>query len=42
MKELVFALQFKGAGATGLITSNFTAGSKGEVVDNHVVRLFIP
>ena len=30
------------AGATGLITSNFTVGSKGEVVDNHFVRLFIP
>jgi hypothetical protein len=30
------------AGATGLITSNFTVGSKGEVVDNHYVRLFLP
>ena len=29
-------------GATGLITSNFTVGSKGEVVDNHYVRLFLP
>jgi len=29
------------AGATGLITSNFTVGSKGEVVDNHYVRLFV-
>jgi len=29
------------AGATGLITSNFTVGSKGEVVDNHYVRLFL-
>lgn len=30
------------AGATGLVTSNFTVGPKGQVVDNHVVRLFIP
>jgi hypothetical protein len=30
------------AGGTGLITSNFTVGSKGEVVDNHYVRLFWP
>jgi hypothetical protein len=30
------------ARATGLITSNFTVGSKGEVVDNHYVRLFLP
>lgn len=30
------------AGATGLITSNFTVGSKGQVVDNHYVRLFLP
>jgi hypothetical protein len=29
------------ARATGLITSNFTVGSKGEVVDNHCVRLFL-
>jgi hypothetical protein len=29
-------------GATGLITSNFTVGPKGEVVDNHSVRLFLP
>lgn len=30
------------AGAKGLITSNFTLGPKGEVVDNHYVRLFLP
>jgi hypothetical protein len=30
------------AGATGLITSNFTVGAKGEVVDNHYVRLYLP
>jgi hypothetical protein len=30
------------AGGTGLITSNFTVGSKGEVVYNHYVRLFLP
>ena len=30
------------AGATGFITSNFTVGSKGEVVDNHYVRVFLP
>ena len=30
------------AGATGLITSNFTVGPKGEVVDNQYVRLFMP
>ena len=29
------------ARATGLITSNFTVGLKGEVVDNHYVRLFL-
>ena len=29
------------AGATGLITSNFTVGPKGDVVDNHSVRLFL-
>jgi len=28
-------------GASGFITSNFTVGSKGEVVDNHYVRLFV-
>ena len=30
------------AWATGLITSNFTVGSKGEVVDDHYVRRFLP
>jgi hypothetical protein len=30
------------AGAAGLITSNFTVGAKGEVVDNHYLRLFLP
>ncbi len=30
------------AGATGLITSNFTFGKQGEVADNQWVRLFIP
>jgi hypothetical protein len=29
-------------GATGLITSNFSVGANGEVVDNHWVRLFVP
>jgi hypothetical protein len=29
------------AKATGLITSNFTIGEKGEVVDNHFGLLFI-
>ena len=30
------------AGATGLITSNFTVGAAGEVVDNHFTQLFLP
>jgi hypothetical protein len=30
------------AGAQGLITSNFTVGPQGEVVDNHFARLFVP
>jgi hypothetical protein len=30
------------AGAAGLITSNFTVRSNGDVVDNHYVRLFLP
>jgi hypothetical protein len=30
------------AGASGLITSNFTVGPNGGVVDNHYVRLFLP
>lgn len=30
------------AGATGLITSNFTIGAGGEVVDNHYAQLFLP
>jgi hypothetical protein len=30
------------AGASGLITSNFTVGAKGEVVDNHFAQLFLP
>ena len=30
------------AGAQGIITSNFTVGAQGEVVDDHVVRLFLP
>lgn len=30
------------AGAQGLITSNFTVGSQGEVVDNQFARLFVP
>ena len=29
-------------GAQGIITSNFTVGSQGEVVDDHFVRLFLP
>jgi hypothetical protein len=29
-------------GAQGLITSNFTVGSAGEVTDDHFVRLFLP
>jgi hypothetical protein len=29
-------------GAQGLITSNFTVGSVGEVTDDHFVRLFLP
>jgi hypothetical protein len=29
------------ARATGLITSNFTVGSKREVMDNHYVRQFL-
>ena len=30
------------AGAQGLITSNFTVGPQGDVVDNHFARLFVP
>ena len=30
------------AGAQGLITSNFTVGPDGQVIDNHFVRLFLP
>jgi hypothetical protein len=30
------------AGARGLITSNFTVSAAGEVVDNHVARLYLP
>lgn len=30
------------ASATGLITSNFTVGAAGEVVDNHFAQLFLP
>jgi hypothetical protein len=30
------------AGARGLITSNFTVSSDGDVVDNHFARLFVP
>ena len=30
------------AGAQGIITSNFTVGAQGEVVDDHVVRVFLP
>jgi hypothetical protein len=30
------------AGAQGLITSNFTVGAQGEVVDNQYARLFLP
>jgi hypothetical protein len=29
-------------GAHGLITSNFTVGAAGEVVDDHFVGLFLP
>ena len=29
-------------GAQGIITSNFTVGSQGEVVDDQFVRLFLP
>ncbi len=29
-------------GARGLITSNFTVSADGEVVDDHVVRLYVP
>ena len=30
------------AGASGLITSNFTVGEAGEVVDHHVGLIFVP
>jgi hypothetical protein len=30
------------AGARGLITSNFTVSADGEVIDNHVTRLYLP
>jgi hypothetical protein len=30
------------AGAQGLITSNFTVGAKGEVVDDQFARLYVP
>jgi hypothetical protein len=30
------------AGAQGLITSNFTVGAHGEVVDDQFARLFVP
>ncbi|MBI3826944.1 MAG: hypothetical protein HY294_13175 [Candidatus Rokubacteria bacterium] len=30
------------AGAQGLITSNFTVSAAGEVVDDHVTRLYLP
>jgi hypothetical protein len=30
------------AGARGLITSNFAVSDRGEVVDNHFVRLYVP
>ena len=30
------------AGAQGLITSNFTVGGQGEVVDDQFARLFVP
>jgi hypothetical protein len=30
------------AGAQGLITSNFTVGAQGEVVDDQYARLFLP
>jgi hypothetical protein len=30
------------AGATGLITSNFVASADGDVVDQHVARLYLP
>jgi hypothetical protein len=29
-------------GAQGLITSNFTVGAGGEVVDDHFARLYLP
>ena len=29
-------------GARGLITSNFTVNARGEVVDHHVARLYLP
>jgi hypothetical protein len=29
------------AGATGLITSNFTVGGTGDVVDHHLARLHL-
>jgi hypothetical protein len=30
------------AGARGLITSNFTVSAAGEVIDEHVTRLYLP
>ena len=30
------------AGATGLITSNFSVGAQGEVIDNQFAQLFLP
>jgi hypothetical protein len=39
---LITAADGKLAGAQGIITSNFTVSAQGEVVDNHVTRLYLP
>jgi hypothetical protein len=30
------------AGAQGVITSNFTVSADGEVIDDHVARVYVP
>jgi len=30
------------AGARGVITSNFTVGTRGEVIDDHFTRMYLP
>jgi len=41
LRYLPLLMVYFAYGATGLIASNFVANADGDVVDNHIVRLYV-